>query len=237
MDDTLPGEVEEALGQVASRLRRDDADEMDAWGRTFVDLARSRAAGPSAAKLAVSRFLMTLRSAGVRLGADSGDLRFDERVRAVWDSDDPKELYEATSNSIRETLLALEKALGHSRTGSRLGGDLVGYLESHFQEVGLSLAELSEVFHVSPAYVSRVFRAHTGTTFQAYLTRLRLSLARSLLVESEELVSDIAVEVGYRETHTFIRAFKRSFSMTPSEYRGVARRSHIAHAEAGGTND
>ena len=43
--------------------------------------------------------------------------------------------------------------------------------------------------------------------------------ASELLLESSETINNIAFQVGYSDTFTFSKAFKRSKNVSPSEYR------------------
>jgi len=68
--------------------------------------------------------------------------------------------------------------------------------------------------------------AAEGTCFRQIVDEVRLSRARHLLKNTQLQVSDIADELGFAESRSFIRSFERLTGMTPGAYRRKDRR-HI----------
>lgn len=92
------------------------------------------------------------------------------------------------------------------------------YLKEHLSEP-LSLQELSDLFAISQAYMSRLFRKYTGQTYNQYLTGIRMERAKSLMKENKELfVKDIAELVGYRDQFYFSRIFHAYTGKSPADY-------------------
>ena len=58
-----------------------------------------------------------------------------------------------------------------------------------------------------------------GTSFQRLLNQYRHSLAKRLLSETNEAISEIVYLTGFSEPSTFYRAFKRWEGLTPIDYR------------------
>lgn len=83
----------------------------------------------------------------------------------------------------------------------------------------LTLEALSGQVHVSPSYFSRLFQKETGKTFTEYLTGIRLQQARRLLLDTDHPVYDVAEKSGYRNARYFLKLFKETYGMTPTEYR------------------
>ena len=75
---------------------------------------------------------------------------------------------------------------------------------------------------VSPAYVSRIFQRELGLSPWAYLTRLRIEHARSLLLAAEHMsIAEIAQRVGFSDPAYFARAFRRHTGKSPVAYRAL----------------
>jgi AraC-like DNA-binding protein len=72
---------------------------------------------------------------------------------------------------------------------------------------------------LSTAYLSRIFRRETGTTFANHLRSVRLTQSRKMLVESKLPVTEIAKRNGFRSLHYFSQAFKNEFGVSPREIR------------------
>lgn len=99
------------------------------------------------------------------------------------------------------------------------------YLDKHFTEE-LSLDLLAREFGVSRFHLSRLFSEKFQTTFPRYVNSRRLEYARELLAESDDSVTNIALDAGFGSSRSFFREFREAFHMTPSAYR----RQHIKQA-------
>jgi len=82
-----------------------------------------------------------------------------------------------------------------------------------------TLDALAAEAHVSRASLVRIFRKTAGVAPLAFLTDLRLGLARQRLASTEVSVARVAAEVGYQSESAFARAFHRRFNTTPGRIR------------------
>ena len=92
------------------------------------------------------------------------------------------------------------------------------YIEQHYQE-DLTLTRLADEVHYSPAYLSRFYKANTGTNVMTHLYNVRIGKARELLENSNDKVSDIAVKTGFCSTKYFNRVFKKLTGLSPAQFR------------------
>ncbi|GLX71278.1 response regulator [Paenibacillus glycanilyticus] len=83
----------------------------------------------------------------------------------------------------------------------------------------LSLQLVADQVKLHPVYVSKVYKLETGENISDYIQRVKMEEAQSLLKHSDEKVYEIAARLGYQRPHSFISAFKKTFGMTPQEYR------------------
>ena len=95
---------------------------------------------------------------------------------------------------------------------------LLQYVEDHFREE-ISREQLSEMFYFDPDYITKIFKKETGMSFKNYVIEKRLSLAKDLLRNTDYSVSDISMRVGYDNYSYFTRLFKKSYGLTPVDYR------------------
>ena len=92
------------------------------------------------------------------------------------------------------------------------------YMQTHLAEE-ISLNLLAEEFHLSPQYISQLFKNEIGVNFLTYLTSLRMERAKKLLLSTALPVSEVAEQSGYGDYRVFTKAFKKSEGVTPSQYR------------------
>ena len=83
----------------------------------------------------------------------------------------------------------------------------------------LTLKEIADALHISPNYLCRLFKAHTGQGITEYITQYRMERAKKFLRLYDHRISDIAEMVGYKDTKYFSISFKKICNMTPVEYR------------------
>ncbi|WP_216216969.1 helix-turn-helix transcriptional regulator [Amycolatopsis aidingensis] len=92
----------------------------------------------------------------------------------------------------------------------------------------LSLADIADTAIYSKFYFSRGFRTLTGTSPGRFLTAVRLTKAKQLLLETSLSVTDISHMVGYHSLGTFTRRFTRSVGVSPARYRALSHEGQLA---------
>lgn len=95
---------------------------------------------------------------------------------------------------------------------------VMDYIEEHYAE-DISLDLLADKVKISRGYLSSYFKEKTGMNFIDYLNELRINKAKQLLEDSDLKVQDIAEKVGYLNSSSFFRMFKRMTGVTPGDYR------------------
>ena len=92
------------------------------------------------------------------------------------------------------------------------------YLQEHLSE-DLSLAVLSEEFHLNSQYISQLFKNEIGVNFLTYFTNIRMERAKKLLLSTSLSVAEVAQRSGYGDYRVFTKVFKKNEGITPSQYR------------------
>lgn len=93
------------------------------------------------------------------------------------------------------------------------------YMLTHFRELNFSLSVLADEFGMSISTLSRDFQKNLGQNFLESLHRMRIEAACYEIEHTAAPLSDIAVSVGYTNTLTMTRAFKKYLDCTPSTFR------------------
>lgn len=105
---------------------------------------------------------------------------------------------------------------------------LKGYsptVQQVINHIGLNLSEphtlksLAALCHITPSYLSALFRQETGTTLIDYINTQRVRRGAYLLETTNRSVAEIEEEMGILDVNYFAKVFKRTFGMTPTRYR------------------
>ncbi|MFW7524818.1 AraC family ligand binding domain-containing protein [Vibrio ostreicida] len=99
--------------------------------------------------------------------------------------------------------------------GNQSIATLKDYLLDHLDQP-IRLQDLSQLCQLSPTQFQRHFKAKIGITPYAWLTRLRLEQAMKLLRAGGHSI-DVAYQIGFYDQAHFIKAFKTTFGVTPSQ--------------------
>lgn len=95
---------------------------------------------------------------------------------------------------------------------------LMAYVNQHFKEE-INIPIIEEICHYSYRNINRIFQAIHGETIGKYIKRIRLEKAAEYLKYSSAKIADIAFEVGFEDTASFSKAFKKKYDCTPSAFR------------------
>ena len=92
------------------------------------------------------------------------------------------------------------------------------YITEHYGD-DITLDDIAAQVDLNPAYLSVLFKKSTGQGFREYLNRLRIAVARRLLIETDDQIVDVASACGFNDQSYFTRVFKKSTGLTPKQYR------------------
>ena len=101
-------------------------------------------------------------------------------------------------------------------------GRLKLFVEESYREP-ISAERAARVAGLATKYFSTFFHEKVGQTFSAWLRQYRIAKAKELMGKSNLSMSRVAMEVGFADTSTFLRAFKSLEKMTPSEFQRRVR--------------
>ena len=96
--------------------------------------------------------------------------------------------------------------------------DVLDFIRANFKDPDLNISQIAMEFRMTPTYVSAVFKKQTGKSILDVIRQMRIEYAKELL-ESDMSVEDVAFAAGFRESSTFIRAFKNYHGITPGQMK------------------
>lgn len=82
----------------------------------------------------------------------------------------------------------------------------------------LQLNEVAEVFGLSPAYLSVLFKKSTDTGFAEYVYTKKIDKAKEMLLSGDMKIYEVADSLGFESAYYFSKVFKKVDGHSPREY-------------------
>lgn len=96
------------------------------------------------------------------------------------------------------------------------------FAKTKVEEQGLPTVKfLADKVHLSPSYLSDLLKKETGKNAQEHIHYYLIEEAKSLLLNSDKNVSEIAFNLGFEYPQYFNKLFKQKTGKTPMEYRNL----------------
>ena len=117
-------------------------------------------------------------------------------------------------------LLQLLNHMDRMETGTaafdrELTGSVFNYIEEHYKNG--SLSELAEIMGYDVYWLSRIFKATTGTTINKYITAKRITISKSLLSQGYS-VNEACEACGFNDYSNYLKAFTKAVGISPKKY-------------------
>ncbi len=160
---------------------------------------------------------------------------FDQAREATFAKDEMAELRKASLTAYSqlkkvEDLLAFvqetcPKCMALCATGPAISTPharkMVKYIDTHYMDPDLSVAQVSEWMHLSPIYTGALFKKCEGKSIVSYIHEVRIEQAKKLLQDPNVSVKEVSIRVGYITPDYFTRLFNKMVGMAPSKYRAI----------------
>jgi AraC-like DNA-binding protein len=129
---------------------------------------------------------------------------------------------EASAIAYAATMALYDDVFGGEGVDARQGGEAVtrsiAFIRGHLHEP-LTVQTLADVAGLSRAHFSRVFKSCEGVCPAEYVLNERMRRAARLLVSGGASVKQISGDCGFEDPNYFAKAFRRTFGLSPTEFR------------------
>lgn len=139
--------------------------------------------------------------------------------KAYWGAGIDEDIIKASINALVVAVNKLPQIQNDANTKDDRLIEMLNYIQTNYQTV--TLESVAEHFHLSAPYISKYIKDKSGKTFGEHVANVRLKRAKTLLKNGNMTVENISYAVGYPSAEHFIRTFKKTFNMTPTQYRNL----------------
>ncbi len=87
----------------------------------------------------------------------------------------------------------------------------------------MNLKTLSYKYHMNASYLGQIFQKEVGCSFAQYVTNLKNSRAKDMILNTSMKINDIAQAVGYTDISYFYRKFKQCYGVSPATLREMRK--------------
>ena len=98
--------------------------------------------------------------------------------------------------------------------------EIIDYIDNNFFR-RITLSDICKTLNYSLPYLSKLFKADTGMTFNQFLQKKRVEHGCRLLAETNDPIAAVAHAVGYEDLKFFGKVFKEIMNMSPREFRRI----------------
>ncbi|MDL2236838.1 response regulator [Christensenellaceae bacterium OttesenSCG-928-K19] len=169
--------------------------------------------------LALNRFLLHLEEFIRESGIDNKKLA-DMLVEAK-NKASTTDCSAVSQDSLVALVTEIISKVNHDRTSKykEIISKVLDYMNRHFAS-DISLSDAASQVHLTPSYLSALFRQYYGKSFMQCLTEIRIKKAKELLV-TDMKVHEISDQCGFSNSKYFNKIFKKVAGCTPTEYRAA----------------
>lgn len=106
-----------------------------------------------------------------------------------------------------------------------LTGRIQSFIEAEYRNPNLNISMIGTRFDKKPAYLSKLFKDHTGEGLLDYINKTRIGKSKALIAAGRLTVQETAECVGFNDVNAFIRSFKKYEGITPGKYKETLEQS------------
>lgn len=96
------------------------------------------------------------------------------------------------------------------------------FIENNYTE-SISLNDVAEAVGYSPAYLTNLVKRKTRKTIINWILERRMLEARSLLLNTQDSITKIAMSIGFSDAYYFSRRFSQLHKISPRNWRQQQR--------------
>jgi len=100
---------------------------------------------------------------------------------------------------------------------------VIDIINQDYADKNLCLNSIAARINLSSGYLGKLFKTYTSKSVSDYINQIRIESASKMLEYSTLSINDILSKIGFTSNNYFYTVFRKTFGITPSEYREKMR--------------
>ena len=150
-----------------------------------------------------------------------------EKILVTWERHEPA--YDIEVKSLTYSLIAYliknhvanflsDSAVQFRKNKPKTINEIIMHISKNYH-THMTTSSLADKFHLTEQHLCTIFKRATGKTPIDYINRRRVYTAATYLKTTNKRITDIALNVGFGDSHYFTQVFKKYMGVSPREYR------------------
>lgn len=165
------------------------------------------------------RFVQIVLQAAKNFRNDDIKISEAELVAYVWEKLNSLETLQECREYLREEMEEYFKNTSNLATNSKLIIEIMEYVKHNYMRPELCLNDIADNVYITPNYMNTLFKKKLGRTVGQYITDVRMTAAKELIMDRKIKLADIAEMVGYNDPGYFTKVFRKNVGINPKDYR------------------
>lgn len=125
-----------------------------------------------------------------------------------------------TLRKIKDEILSEQAQLNNERDTytEDIVKSILQYLQNNYEKE-INFTQIASDYNFSASYLTKIFKENTGISPIKYLIDYRIKIAKTLLMDTNLTVKEIAEKTGFVDQFYFSKCFKNYCGITPSQYK------------------
>ena len=114
------------------------------------------------------------------------------------------------------------------RTQKQMYYDIMDYVKQNVH-TNLKVSDVASHFGYNEKYLSHLFSEIADIPLKQYILNVKMDSANFMLIDTNASIHDIAMSLGFSDSHNFAKAYKKNAGLTPTEYRNAFSKRLLFH--------
>lgn len=106
--------------------------------------------------------------------------------------------------------------------------DIIDYVKLNIHR-NLKVSDVAAHFGYNEKYLSHLFNKIAGLPLKQFILSVKMDTANFMLTDSNTPISEIALSLGFSDSHNFAKAYKKIQGLTPTQYRNAFSKRLLYH--------